>query len=335
MREPSEEMGQERGSERPPIAAVLTTSRNDTVVASKRSDLDDQLTALQGDAADQYPDYRRRHERLWRLLSKTYLWWREASQEGDYLEAQYKEKGIRYRSDGDRPNFNPLIRLVWGIEDVEAADRVTISQWNQALQAMHALYLRKPEDFNHNPEGKLTALLQAQGGVAGLAAASPGTADKTDHDRAHSPKTKPRAGASDARVTAEISRQALAQVNAFTEIAAFTTEHPIRVGADGFLVLLARRGQTGRINIVGSSNDPAQIEAVATTIARRDVANVTPSLRALVQIIATQAFPAHALPSSREQRAKWYRRRYAEPGDLHLSDLEGFEGDERGQSLRS
>lgn len=207
---------------------------------SKRPDLDEQLKALQSDAAEQYPDYRRRHELLWRLLSKTYLWWREASQEDDYLEMQYKEKGIRYRSHGDRPNFNPLIRLVWGIGDVEPADRVTISQWNQALQGMHAQYLLKPEDFNHNPEGKLTALFQLNGGVAGLAGASPGIADELGRGRARSPTKSARAGASDAGVTTEISQRALAQVNAFTEIAAFTTEQPIRVGAGNLLVLLAR-----------------------------------------------------------------------------------------------
>ena len=100
MPDPSEQMGQERSSEQPSIAAVLTASPADAVVASKRPDLDQQLTELQSDAAAQYPEYRRRHEVLWRLLSKTYLWWREASQEGDYLESQYKQKGIRYRSHG-------------------------------------------------------------------------------------------------------------------------------------------------------------------------------------------------------------------------------------------
>ena len=127
----------------------------------------------------------------------------------------------------------------------------------------------------------------------------------------------------------------MAQVNAFTEIAAFTTAQPIRVGEGGLLVLLARREQAGRITILGSSNDPAHIAAVAATIARRDVANVTPSLGALVQIVATQAYPSHALPSSREQREKWYRTKHADPGDLHVSDLEGWEGEERGQPLTS
>jgi hypothetical protein len=143
------------------------------------------------------------------------------------------------------------------------------------------------------------------------------------------------AGASAARVAAVISRQALAHINAFPAIAAFTPEEPIRLGVDGLSVLLARREPTGHVTILGSSNDPAQIEAVAATVARRDPTGLSPTLRALAQIIATQAFPAHALPSSPEQRAKWYRTKHAGPGDLHVSDLEGWEGEERGQPLTS
>jgi hypothetical protein len=137
---------------------------------SKRPDLDDQLGALQTDASEQYPAYRRNHELLWRLLSKTYLWWREALQEQEYLDARYEQSGIRHHSDdGNRPNFNPLIRLVWNFQQIDQNERVTISQWNKALQAMHERFLEKPENFNHNPEGKLIALLQSQGGVSGLA----------------------------------------------------------------------------------------------------------------------------------------------------------------------
>jgi hypothetical protein len=199
---------------------------------------------------------------------------------------------------------------------------------------MHDRYSQKADDFDYNPEGKLTSLLQSQGGVSGLAGTNAVIADEPNRDRARSPAKSTGAGASDARVAAEMSRKALAQVNSFTAIATFTAEEPIRVGVGGLLVLLARRDPTGGITILGSSNDPAQIEAVAASVARHDLTNLSPSVRALAQIIATQAFPSHALPSSREQRAKWYRTKYADPGDLYVSDLEGWER-ERGQPLTS
>ena len=200
---------------------------------------------------------------------------------------------------------------------------------------MHERFLEKPENFNHNPEGKLIALLQSQGGVSGLAETNAAIADEPSPVRARSLAKSAGTGASAARVAAEISRQALAHINTFPGIAAFTPEEPIRLGADGLSVLLARYGPTGQVTILGSSNDPAQIEAVAATVARRDLTGLSPTLRALAQVIATQAFPAHALPSSPEQRARWYRTKHAGPGDLHFSDLEGWEGEERGQPLTS
>jgi hypothetical protein len=216
--------------------------------------------------------------------------------------------------DNRRPNFNPLLRLVFGKKDIEPADRVTFSQWNKALQAMDAHYSQQPKDFNHNPEGKLIELLRSNGGVAGLAEAIPGVADQPAPDSARSSKTKGGAGSSDARVTAEMSRQALAQVNDFAKIAAFTTQHLIRVGADGLLVLLARRDQTGRITILGSSNDPAQIEAVAASIARRDFANVTPSLGALVQIVATQVFSFPCITVVEREKGEVVSHEVCRPG---------------------
>jgi hypothetical protein len=55
----------------------------------------------------------------------------------------------------------------------------------------------------------------------------------------------------------------------------------------------------------------------------------------LTEVIATQAFPSHALPSSPEQRAKWYRTKYLEKSDLWQGDLEGWEKEHRGRRLTS
>jgi hypothetical protein len=125
------------------------------------------------------------------------------------------------------------------------------------------------------------------------------------------------------------------QIKTSKGIGDLTLEEPTRVGNDGLSVLLARREVNGRLTILGSSNDPILIKAVAATAAKRDLTNVAPSLRVLAEIIATQAYPSHALPSSPEQRAKWYRTKYADKGDLYESDLEGWELDARGRRLTS
>jgi hypothetical protein len=100
-------------------------------------------------------------------------------------------------------------------------------------------------------------------------------------------------------------------------------------------VLLARREKTGRITVLGSSNDPTQIDSVAALAAQTNLTNLTPNLRAFVEIISTQAFPSHALPSSSDQRSKWYRTRYSDKSDLREGDLKGWTNEGRGEHLRS
>ena len=103
--------------------------------------LEIQLKKLQEGADAQYDAYRRSHEQLWGLLAKSYLWWREASQERGYLEGLYKQREIGFRKgDTNLPNFNPLIRLIWNMEELGTAERATISQWNKALQSVHEHY---------------------------------------------------------------------------------------------------------------------------------------------------------------------------------------------------
>lgn len=74
---------------------------------TKRS-LEIQLTNLQEGTDAHYETYRRNHEQLLKLLAKSYLWWREASEQSGYLETLYKKREIGFRpSDSNVPNFEP------------------------------------------------------------------------------------------------------------------------------------------------------------------------------------------------------------------------------------
>src|SRR5262249_46840495 len=220
---------------------------------TRRPDLDDQLKALQNEAIEEYEAYRRSHEQLWKLLARAYLWWRDASREVGYLDSVYKQRSILHRTDRNRPNFNPLIRLVWKFENIGAAERVTISQWNKALQVMHERYLEKQQDFDHNPEGKLAALIQSRGGVSGLAAS----------DASHKQGRRRTNNAGNDAVADEVARHALARLKTSKGIGTLTIKQPIRIGGGNLSVLLARRDASGPVAILGSSNDSNQIEAVA------------------------------------------------------------------------
>ena len=177
---------------------------------TKRS-LDIQLTNLQEGADAHYETYRRNHEQLWKLLAKSYLWWREASEQSGYLETLYKKREIGFRSsDSNVPNFNPLIRLIWNMQELSTAERATISQWNKALQSVHVHYAEHTDDFRHNAEGKLTAYIEGQGGVIGLTMSEAGYAEDDEPIR-RSRRFSDKSIVS-AKSKAEIARHALTEL---------------------------------------------------------------------------------------------------------------------------
>jgi hypothetical protein len=107
-------------------------------------------------------------------------------------------------------------------------------------------YLEKPQDLKRNPEGKLAAFIQSQGGVSGLAG-NANTASKDAELDVGSSRDRSRVNkAKSARVQAEISRQALTQLKTSKGIGSVATKEPIRVGNSGLLVLLARREPRSR-----------------------------------------------------------------------------------------
>ena len=155
--------------------------------------------------------YRRSHELLWGLLAKSYLWWRDASEERGYLEALYKQREIGFRSsDSNVPNFSPLIRLIWNMQELGPAERVTISQWNKALQSVHEHYAEHTDDFRHNPEGNLTAYIERQGGVVGLTMSDSEYAD--DEEPTHRSRRTSNNSTITAKSREEIARHALTEL---------------------------------------------------------------------------------------------------------------------------
>src|SRR4051812_11414907 len=69
----------------------------------------------------------------------------------------------------EEQNFNPLIRLIFGLDKPDTSERVTASQWAQAMRALHSHYEQDPAFFGHNPQGKLFDHAKKHGSVSGLA----------------------------------------------------------------------------------------------------------------------------------------------------------------------
>jgi hypothetical protein len=162
------------------------------------------------------------------------LWWREADQESGYLEGLYKQREIGFRaSESNLPNFNPLIRLIWNMEELGTSERVTVSQWNKALQKVHEHFVENPNDFRHNAEGKLAAYIQREGGIVGLTTGKP--ASDEDEPTRH-PRKKSDGPKISVQSQTEIARRSLTELKALKQgVGSATIRGTVRVGGEGLL----------------------------------------------------------------------------------------------------
>jgi hypothetical protein len=270
------------------------------------AELDIRLGLLQNDARGHFAEYRRTHEKLYDLMARLYLWWRAASAKPEYVESIYRQRGIGHKSTGHEPNFSPLIRLVWGMEEPSPSDRATISQWNKALRGMDEQFCEHPEEFAHNAVGKLVAFVEGKGGVVGFQNGGQIERDEPQIDN------KPLSA--DAIET--LSRLATTVVATLPGMGSATVNESIRVGQDGLVLLLGRSDTNGNVTVLGSCNDPEQIKKASINAIRRDLTGLPPQFRAIVETMSTQTFPSHALPSSPEERATWFDKKFSDETDL-------------------
>ena len=96
------------------------------------------------------------------------------------------------------------------MQELGPAERVTISQWNKALQSVHEHYAEHTDDFRHNPEGNLTAYIERQGGVVGLTMSDSEYAD--DEEPTHRSRRTSNNSTITAKSREEIARHALTEL---------------------------------------------------------------------------------------------------------------------------
>lgn len=275
------------------------------ITPADSTDLDDKLAELQSNASGHFAAYRRTHSQLHSLLAESYLWWREAAEQLGYLDSLYQRHEIGQKTTDNKPNFNPLIRLIWQIREPTENDRATISQWNKALQGIDVQFCEHPEEFNHNPVGKLVSLIERKGGVVGFQEGRP--TEREPQDGPASP------GPEGVDYTSEL---AIAALQSSPGIGLAVLDEPIRVGQDDLVLLLAKRKPDGKVIILDSSNESGDIKKASLNAIRRNFTGLPPRLRTIVEIVITQTFPSIALPSSPQQREEWFQKRFSEETDL-------------------
>ena len=299
----------------------------------------EQLGDLQSRAGLQDKKFRQARDELWTLLSDVYLWWRQASIEPEYLNAQFAERGIKFYEKANDINFTPIIRLIWDMPHPSASDRAKMTQWSKVLRKFHNEFETKPADFTRNARGKLTAMIADNGGITAFGRDGDEPAPKSDA-KSDFGDEKPRAPAA-TKKTVEISdrvvaENALAKLQTQTHVITTAREQePVRTNDDGLTVLIARRNAQGDLLILGSSNDKDLIGDAARKIVPYETFSLDLSLRSLVETIATQTYPSMGLPAE-HKRSQWILNKLADKVSKSNKDLAGWDTqDEKKRKLTS
>ena len=253
--------------------------------------LDKRLAELQDAADAQTQAYESSRDKLYQNIVDTYLWWRDASADGKYLNGLYKDAGIRTRArGGNQPNFYPLVRLVWNIDISKKAS--TVSDWAKSLLAIHETATQDADKYS-DLRGDLINHIHDLGGLSELRGEGRMTEDQLfaleDGEEVESTRGR-KPGSTGGDEIIQTKTQQAKTVEAKAKLKAFPSAI---ANSDDFVVMLARRNRrTNELEIVGSNYSDDLIESALLACTDIDRASVTPSLRLIAEAIQPHAIPA-------------------------------------------
>lgn len=254
-------------------------------------ELNQRLAALQDAADAQTQAYESSREKLYQNIVDAYLWWREASKDGKYLNELYKAEGIRTRArGGNAPNFYPLVRLVWNIDISKKAS--TVSDWAQSLLALHETATQDADKYS-DLRSDLINHIHDLGGLSELRGERRMTEDELfaeeDGEELENKRGR-KPGSTGSEEIIETKTQQAKAVEAKAKLKAFPSAV---ANSDDFVVMLARRNRrTNELEIVGSNYSDELVESALLACTDIDRASVTPSLRLIAEAIQPHAIPA-------------------------------------------
>jgi hypothetical protein len=253
--------------------------------------LDKRLAELQDAADAQTQAYESSRDKLYQNIVDTYLWWRDASADGKYLNGLYKDAGIRTRArGGNQPNFYPLVRLVWNIDISKKAS--TVSDWAKSLLAIHETATKDADKYS-DLRSDLINHIHDLGGLSELRGEGRMTEDQLfaleDGEEVESTRGR-KPGSTGGDEIIQTKTQQAKTVDAKAKLKAFPSAV---ANSDDFVVMLARRNRrTNELEIVGSNYSDDLIASALLACTDIDRASVTPSLRLMAEAIQPHAIPA-------------------------------------------
>ena len=263
------------------------------------------------------------------LLSKIYVWWRQASTIEGFLEKAWAHTKTRIiHNEHEKLNFRRLLYLMYGVN----LDKDSLSRKNFALLAIHAEYEKNSQLYAKDSVSKLSGFVGSRGGVDGLIKSSRNAQDlqtsqeesssnsrsvgtsKTKKTQAFGTKNMPLASGTATQsneygsrtiptrtiaITDEARRRSLLgeakqyfqqqQIKQSVEI-----HPPIRTNDDEFgVALFKRNGQA--FDLLGSSINAPTLNEMLVYAYRKQLDALTEYWRCLIETIKTQSLPQNLL----------------------------------------
>lgn len=255
-------------------------------MANSTLQLQKKLVKLQETGGVVMEELRKTHHKLNTHLSEIYFWWLTASQQGGYLEQEYKKLGRSFRTVSYGINFAPLLWLVYGCNSGltnRHADR-----YSRALNAMHKEVSNKAKYYAKDGVTKLVSFIQQSGGTTALAGYAPPDED-TNSSNANTINAE--TAAAEKLAAQNILKQGwmLGEYRIDTQLPVEYASY-FNTTSDDFAVLIVKRTAQGFEIVDVDGNENTVNAALANTLRKRFDLCVF-SIRPLLELVYTQCLP--------------------------------------------
>lgn len=248
--------------------------------------LDAELQKLQETAKTQDKLHHSARRMLWQTLVETYFWWLEAKDKPEYLKAQCAAAKIKYDGKENYPNFNPVLKLIFGKHTHNAAK---ISQWSSALNAIDDEYLRNGHIYKHrNATEELVNWITDNNGLAGITGRKKEEVEEKGYnykeEKGKKTKTKNNKYTIPKRDEefVEILKKSVGLDNNDPCI----DLGPIGTGEDDFVVILAKAtGNGNELRVLGTTAQQNLVDEALKDVKSVSYAHVSKTLRMVCEAI--------------------------------------------------
>ena len=226
----------------------------------------------------------------YKVLVETYFWWRTASQKKGYLEDVFAREGIGYRTDLNRPNFKPFIKLVWGWKQ-DDRHKQQISNYGSAMNAVDDEYVRNQKLYTHDAVNELVAWIIDNGGTSGILGKKQEQTDEVGYtykDWKKETKSKKVTKVDERKQKRQLEVLSLRKRAAGDGKKAQKLDiGEVGTGEDNFVVLLAKAtGKGNELELVGTTAQQSIVDNALSNISDNNIfANAPASLRMLCEAI--------------------------------------------------